>query len=58
MTNCAYRETARLEAVASTVEAANGRLPVMAGVLYPGFAEAAQAGESFRKAGHWSFDWK
>jgi 4-hydroxy-tetrahydrodipicolinate synthase len=42
---------ARLEAVEATVEVAKGRVPVVAGVLSPGFADAVEAGESYRKAG-------
>jgi len=42
---------ARLEAVETTVEVAKGRVPVVAGVLSPGFADAVEAGESFRKVG-------
>jgi 4-hydroxy-tetrahydrodipicolinate synthase len=42
---------ARLEAVEATVEIAKGRVPVVAGVLAPGFADAVEAGEGFRKAG-------
>lgn len=37
--------------VRHTVEATAGRVPVVPGVLSPGFAEAVEAGESFRQAG-------
>ena len=41
----------RIQAVETTVEAVNGRVPVVAGVLSPGFADSVEAGEAFRKAG-------
>jgi len=37
--------------VETVVEAANGRVPVIAGVLSPGFKEAVDAGLEFKKAG-------
>lgn len=42
---------ARQQVVALTVEAAAGRVPVVAGVVSPGFAEAVQAGLDFKAAG-------
>jgi len=42
---------ARARAVAATVRAAHGRIPVIAGVLSPGYAEALAAGKSFMAAG-------
>lgn len=41
----------RVKAVAATVRAAHGRIPVIAGVLSPGYAEALAAGKSFMAAG-------
>ena len=42
---------ARRAMVEATVEAASGRVPVVAGVLSPGFQEAMQAGLDFKAAG-------
>ncbi|SAI55706.1 dihydrodipicolinate synthase [Bordetella ansorpii] len=42
---------ARTQAVAATVRAARGRVPVVAGVLSPGYAEALSAGQAFMQAG-------
>ena len=42
---------ARREMVEATVAAAAGRVPVVAGVLAPGFADAVQAGREFKAAG-------
>jgi len=42
---------ARLAMVEATVEAADGRVPVVAGVLATGFQDAAQAGREFKAAG-------
>jgi 4-hydroxy-tetrahydrodipicolinate synthase len=42
---------ARRTMVEATVEAASGRVPVVAGVLSPGFEEGAQAGRDFKAAG-------
>lgn len=47
----ALSPAARLAMVEATVEAAAGRVPVVAGVLSPGFSEAAAAGRDFRAAG-------
>jgi 4-hydroxy-tetrahydrodipicolinate synthase len=41
----------RLRVVEVTVEAVAGRVPVMAGILSPGFGEAVAAGKDFTKAG-------
>lgn len=41
----------RTRMVAVTVEAAAGRVPVVPGVLSPGFAEAREAGRDFLRAG-------
>jgi len=41
----------RIDAVAHTVEAVNGRGPVIAGVLDPGFREAVAAGKALTRAG-------
>ena len=41
----------RANMVEATVEAAGGRVPVIAGVLAPGFQDALQAGRDFIKAG-------
>jgi 4-hydroxy-tetrahydrodipicolinate synthase len=41
----------RIEMVAATVAAANGRVPVIAGVLSPGLRESIAAGRDFVKAG-------
>lgn len=41
----------RAEMVEATVEAASGRVPVVAGVLSPGFHDAMQAGLDFMHAG-------
>ena len=41
----------RTRVVAVTVEAAEGRVPVIPGVLSPGFAEATAAGRDFARAG-------
>lgn len=41
----------RIDAVEATVHAAHGRVPVVAGVLSPGFADAVEAGAAFRAAG-------
>jgi 4-hydroxy-tetrahydrodipicolinate synthase len=41
----------RTRAVEVTVAAAGGRVPVVAGVLSPGFAEAVEAGKAFKEAG-------
>jgi 4-hydroxy-tetrahydrodipicolinate synthase len=43
--------TARTEVVALTVQAARSRVPVIAGVLSPGFQEALAAGRAFKDAG-------
>lgn len=37
--------------VEATVEACNGRVPVIAGVLFPGLADAVEAASSFTRAG-------
>lgn len=42
---------ARLEVLETTLEAANGRVKVVPGVLSPGYAEAVETGQAFRKAG-------
>ncbi len=42
---------ARTQVVAVTAEAADGRVPVVAGVVSPGWAEAVQAGRDFKAAG-------
>jgi 4-hydroxy-tetrahydrodipicolinate synthase len=42
---------ARLTVVRETVAAARGRVPVLPGVLCPGFGEALEAGLAFRQAG-------
>jgi 4-hydroxy-tetrahydrodipicolinate synthase len=47
----ALAPAARARLVEITVEAAAGRIPVVAGVLSPGYAEAVQAGRAFAKAG-------
>ena len=47
----ALSPAARLIVVKETVAIAGGRVPVMPGVLCPGFAEAAEAGASYRDAG-------
>jgi len=41
----------RTHAVAATVRAAHGRVPVIAGVLSPGYAEALEAGQTYMSAG-------
>jgi 4-hydroxy-tetrahydrodipicolinate synthase len=41
----------RLRAVEATVAAAKRRVPVIPGILSPGFAEAVEAGQAFRAAG-------
>jgi 4-hydroxy-tetrahydrodipicolinate synthase len=41
----------RLRMVELTVEAANGRVPVVAGVLHPGLADAIEAAQNYLKAG-------
>jgi 4-hydroxy-tetrahydrodipicolinate synthase len=47
----ALSPAARLAVVTETVKVARGRVPVVAGVLSPGFAEAIETGETFRQAG-------
>jgi len=47
----AMTPAARVQAVATTVRAARGRVPVIAGVLSPGYAEALAAGQAFMDAG-------
>lgn len=47
----AMSHEARVDTVAATVRAARGRIPVVAGVLAPGYAEALAAGQAFMKAG-------
>ena len=47
----ALSPAARARVVAVTAEAAGGKVPVVAGVLSPGYAEAVQAGRDFRAAG-------
>jgi 4-hydroxy-tetrahydrodipicolinate synthase len=47
----AFSPEDRALVVRHTVEAAAGRVPVVPGVLSPGFAEAVSAGESFMQAG-------
>lgn len=42
---------ARLRAVSATVSAARGRVPVIPGVLSPGYAEAISTGRAFMEAG-------
>jgi 4-hydroxy-tetrahydrodipicolinate synthase len=42
---------ARMRAVEITVEESAGRVPVIAGVLSPGYAEAVEMGNAFRQAG-------
>lgn len=41
----------RVRAVEATVAAANGKVPVIPGILSPGFAEAVEAGVAFKAAG-------
>lgn len=41
----------RTQVVRATVDAARGRVPVVAGVVSPGYAEAVDAGRSFAEAG-------
>jgi 4-hydroxy-tetrahydrodipicolinate synthase len=41
----------RVRAVETTVAAARGRVPVIPGILSPGFAEAVEAGAAFKAAG-------
>jgi 4-hydroxy-tetrahydrodipicolinate synthase len=47
----ALSPAARTRVVAITAEVAAGRVPVVAGILSPGFAEALQAGRDFARAG-------
>ncbi|MBV8170249.1 MAG: dihydrodipicolinate synthase family protein, partial [Alphaproteobacteria bacterium] len=47
----ALSPAARLTVVTETVKVARGRVPVVAGVLSPGWAEAIETGEAFRHAG-------
>src|SRR5690349_4184712 len=47
----ALSPAARLTVVKETVAIARGRVPVVAGVLSPGWAEAIETGEAFRQAG-------
>jgi 4-hydroxy-tetrahydrodipicolinate synthase len=47
----ALSPAARIEVVEVTVDAAAGRVPVVAGVLSPGYAEAMQTGRDLAKAG-------
>lgn len=47
----AFSPEDRAAVVRHTVEASAGRVPVIPGVLSPGYAEAVAAGESFRLAG-------
>jgi len=47
----ALSPAARATMVEATVEAAAGRVPVIAGVLSPGFQDALQTGRDFLKAG-------
>src|SRR3546814_16371713 len=42
---------ARLQVVRETVKIAAGRVPVVPGVLSPGFSEAVETGLSFKEAG-------
>lgn len=44
-------EAQRLQMIEATVEAVNGRVPVIAGVLHPGFHDAARAARDYLKAG-------
>ncbi len=47
----ALSPAARMRTVEITVEESAGRVPVIAGVLSPGYSEAVEAGRSFQKAG-------
>ena len=47
----ALSQADRVRMVESTVAAARGRVPVIAGVLSPGFGDCVQAGREFIKAG-------
>jgi 4-hydroxy-tetrahydrodipicolinate synthase len=47
----AMSPAARLQVVIATVEAARGRVPVIPGVLSPGFQEALETGRAFMAAG-------
>jgi 4-hydroxy-tetrahydrodipicolinate synthase len=47
----ALSRNVRRQAVEATVEAAAGKVPVVAGVLTPGFGDAVEAGQDFKSAG-------
>lgn len=48
---CSLPHEQRLQMVASCSEAARGRVPVIAGVLYPGFHDALSSGRALAAAG-------
>lgn len=47
----ALRHDVRIQVLEATVAASAGRVPVVAGVLCPGFGDAVQAGHDFKTAG-------